>query len=68
MGEVGFAFIEPVAEGSVNEADLRAQCRGVLADYKIPRHFALVREIPRTSTGKIAKAELAETARRMIAS
>ena len=67
MGEVGFAFIEPLVDGSVSEADLRAQCRGVLADYKIPRHFALVPEIPRTSTGKVAKAELAAMARRLIA-
>jgi fatty-acyl-CoA synthase len=67
MGEVGFAFIEPVAEGTVNEADLREQCRGVLAAYKIPRHFAIVPEIPRTSTGKIAKAELAATAQQMLA-
>jgi fatty-acyl-CoA synthase len=67
MGEVGFAFIEPVAPGSIDEAQLRAQCRGVLADYKIPRHIAIVAEIPRTSTGKIAKAELSAMARELAA-
>ena len=66
MGEVGFAFIEPSAPGAVDETELRALCKRNLAQYKIPRHFAILAEIPRTSTGKLAKADLAAMARTMV--
>eukprot|EP00953_Heterococcus_sp_UTEX-ZZ885_P002386 1798-Heterococcus_DN1.PRE.1 len=38
-------------------AELIAHCRSLLAAYKAPR-LVLFREIPRTSTGKVQKAEL----------
>lgn len=63
LGEVGFAFVE-VNEGcAFDAAQMRQHCKGELADYKIPRHMAVVAELPRTSTGKIQRSALLELAR-----
>ncbi|WP_431857799.1 AMP-binding protein [Azospirillum sp.] len=39
-------------------ADLRAWCRGRLDAHKCPRHFYAVRELPLTTSGKLAGATL----------
>jgi fatty-acyl-CoA synthase len=38
--------------------DLRAHATAVLADYKVPRRWHFVDELPRNATGKIVKPEL----------
>jgi len=45
----------------VTAADLVAHCRGQLAGYKRPRYveFVAAAEIPRSTTGKILRGELA---------
>jgi long-chain acyl-CoA synthetase len=53
-GEVVVAAIV----GTVDEADLAAHCRAVLAGYKQPRRFVFVDELPRNSYGKVLKREL----------
>ena len=58
LSEVGFAFVEVNEGASFTPEDMRAHCKGVLADYKIPKHLAVVPALPRTSTGKIQKSEL----------
>jgi len=47
-------------DAGAESEELRAFCRESLAAYKIPRHvlFLTDAEVPRTGTGKIAKAEL----------
>jgi long-chain acyl-CoA synthetase len=56
--EVGAAVVlKPGAEAS--EADLREFVKGQLAAYKYPRHVWLLDELPKTSTGKILKREIA---------
>ena len=50
------AFVVP--RGQVDAAALVALCRTRLAPYKVPREVFLVDELPRTSLGKIVKAEL----------
>ncbi|MBV7295735.1 AMP-binding protein [Corynebacterium sp. TAE3-ERU12] len=39
-----------------------AHCRAHIAGYKVPRDIVIVDELPRTSTGKVRKAELREEA------
>ncbi|WP_279482387.1 AMP-binding protein [Aureimonas sp. SK2] len=60
-GEVGHAFVilKPGCEDA--EWELRVHCEGRLARYKVPKHFQIVEELPRTSTGKIRKNRLRET-------
>ncbi|HEU5378943.1 MAG TPA: acyl--CoA ligase [Ktedonobacteraceae bacterium] len=48
-----------VLKGSVEKRDLADFCRQHLADFKIPRQFFFVEDIPRTSTGKIQRRHVA---------
>ena len=72
LGEVGFAFVELLDGQRFTIDDLRAHCRGALADYKVPRFVCPVPALPRTSTAKIQRSALpalaqAEIARRRAA-
>ena len=58
LGERIVAFVV----GDAGEDALEAACRGTLADYKIPREFRLVEELPLTSTQKIDKVTLRDRA------
>jgi fatty-acyl-CoA synthase len=55
-GEVGLAAV--VARGPVEPAALAAWARDRIAAYKVPRHWRLVGELPRTASGKIAKSAI----------
>lgn len=59
MGEVGKAFIvlRPGAEAEGGE--LLAWARENMANYKVPRHIALVEDLPRNAAGKVLKIDLA---------
>jgi acyl-CoA synthetase (AMP-forming)/AMP-acid ligase II len=57
-GETPAAFI--VAGAEVDDAELIAHCRSQLARYKLPSSFSRIDELPRTETGKVVKARLAE--------
>ncbi len=63
LGEVGFAFIELHEGETATEHELIEFCRQKMADYKVPRYVQFVRDFPRTSTGKIQRFVLADTAR-----
>lgn len=54
--EVGFACIVPQAGVSID--DLRAHCRAVLANYKVPKHFDITASPPLLPIGKIDKKAL----------
>lgn len=60
-GEAGHAFVilSPGCEDA--EGELRAHCEARLARFKVPKHFRIVTELPRTSTGKIRKNKLRES-------
>jgi len=63
-GERPCAFIE-LAEGqAVSAAQLLDWCRELLASYKVPARFEFC-SIPRTSTGKIQKFALRQTASKL---
>lgn len=61
-GETPCAFIELKPGRSATEAEIIAWCREHLAAFKCPK-TVLFAEIPKTSTGKIQKFKLRETAR-----
>lgn len=62
LDEVGFAFVQTHPGMPMTHAELRAFCKGKLADYKVPRYLKLLAAIPRTTTGKIQRSALLELA------
>jgi fatty-acyl-CoA synthase len=58
FGERLKAFV--VTEGEVSEDDLKSHVKGNLANYKVPRDFEFVDELPRKPQGKVDKQSLAE--------
>ena len=58
LGEVGKAFVVLRPGTSTTEADLIAWSRANMANYKVPRSFALVADLPRNASGKVLKTEL----------
>lgn len=48
-----------VLKGEADRAELRAACRESLADFKVPKVIHVVREIPRTPTGKVQRNRIA---------
>ena len=56
-GEVPCAFIELKPKMNLSQEELVEHCKQNLAGYKIPKEF-IFQNIPKTSTGKIQKAEL----------
>ena len=43
---------------SIDFDELRVHCRKFLADYKVPLEFEIIKELPRTTVGKILRREL----------
>ncbi len=58
LGEVGRAFVVLRSGASVAEADLLAWSRENMANYKVPRQFVFVDDLPRNAAGKVLKTEL----------
>ncbi len=48
-----------VLKGDADAAGLRARCRESLAGFKVPKVIHVVREIPRTPTGKVQRNRIA---------
>ena len=63
LGEIGAAFVVPVAGPSPPDLDtLRGWCRDRLADYKAPDRLTVLDELPLTSMLKVDKRALAAQA------
>lgn len=67
MGEVGCAYIVPVAGALAGDSDKAADelgrsilswSRGAMANYKVPRGVVLVEALPVNASGKVLKREL----------
>jgi fatty-acyl-CoA synthase len=52
-----FALLKPGASATVEE--LQSYIRERLARYKVPREISFVKQLPRTSTGKLQRRRLA---------
>jgi len=59
-GEVGRAYVVPENGAHLDSDALTAWGRERLADFKLPRSFVTVRELPRTATGKVQRHLLAD--------
>jgi acyl-CoA synthetase (AMP-forming)/AMP-acid ligase II len=57
LGEVGKAFVVRRDAGLSTE-DVVAYCKGVLANYKMPREVSFIDELPRNASGKVLKFQL----------
>jgi fatty-acyl-CoA synthase len=60
-GEVVVAFVRPTPGVALTEEDVIARCSSELASYKAPRVVHIVKEIPRTATGKLSRKQLRES-------
>jgi acyl-CoA synthetase (AMP-forming)/AMP-acid ligase II len=63
LGEVGMAFVVPVAGTAPAAADIVAWARNAMANYKAPRVVEVVDALPTNATGKVMKDELRARAR-----
>jgi O-succinylbenzoic acid--CoA ligase len=57
-GEAVTARVVPRAGVEVDEAQLRRHCAARLAPFKVPKAFEFVAALPRTSSGKVRRADL----------
>jgi acyl-CoA synthetase (AMP-forming)/AMP-acid ligase II len=64
LGEAIEAFVVPAAAGQLSEQTILAHLRNRLALYKLPRSIRFVDGLPKSSAGKIVKAELIKQVRR----
>lgn len=58
LGETGRAFIVLRPGASTSEAELIAWSRDNMANYKVPRGFVFVDDLPRNASGKVLKRDL----------
>jgi long-chain acyl-CoA synthetase len=58
FGEALMAVVEPQAGVTLDIADISAQLRTSLADYKVPKHLEIHGSLPREDSGKIFKRRL----------
>jgi long-chain acyl-CoA synthetase len=54
-GQEVCVLVVPVPEASVDAEELRSWARQRLAGFNVPRHVAVVDELPRTATGKVVR-------------
>jgi len=65
-GEEAMAFVIPKEGEILTEEELRNYAKGKIADFKIPKYFAFIREYPMTASGKIQKYKLSELGNKII--
>jgi long-chain acyl-CoA synthetase len=58
-GETVKAFVVPTPDAEATPGDIKQYCLDALAAYKHPREVEFREELPRTTTGKVQKFELA---------
>ncbi|HLY33246.1 MAG TPA: AMP-binding protein [Jatrophihabitantaceae bacterium] len=57
-GEVGLIAVVPLPGVTITLDDVRRHAHGRLARFKLPRHLEVVDELPRSTTLKVARAEI----------
>ena len=62
--EVGHAFVQISPGAQITAPELDAWCRERIANYKVPKSFEMMKELPRLPIGKIDKQALTRELRR----
>jgi len=57
-GEVGCAYLQVEPSFPLSEEDVISYCSQVLAKFKLPKYVKVVKELPHTAAGKVAKPTL----------
>lgn len=57
-GETGVAVCVPVAGSTIGTEELRTWAAKGLASYKVPRHFYMWDQLPKSAYGKVVKREI----------
>jgi len=57
-GRSGHAFVHPKSDEAINFEEMTAFLRDKVAAYKIPKSMEIVKEFPKTASGKIKRREL----------
>ena len=61
MGEEDIKLFVTLKDGAlIDEEDIKAHCRGVMAKFMVPHIVTILGEMPRTPTGKPEKGKLAK--------
>ncbi len=60
LGQVAKAFVVPAEQNSLRDKHVVQYCARHLPSYKVPFSVALVRELPKNSTGKLMRRKLQE--------
>jgi len=55
FGEALMAVVEPQPGETLDIAVIRAHLKTSLADYKVPKHMEIMKNLPREDSGKIFK-------------
>jgi acyl-CoA synthetase (AMP-forming)/AMP-acid ligase II len=55
LGEVARAHIVVAAGKKLSHEELKSWCREHMANYKVPRSFSFIDELPRNASGKVQK-------------
>ncbi len=59
-GEAVVAFVVPMPDRRVDEAELWAHCEKLLSRYKVPHRFVIADTLPLGPTGKLRRRQLAD--------
>jgi acyl-CoA synthetase (AMP-forming)/AMP-acid ligase II len=62
MGEVGFAWVVPATGAELDPVEVVDWAREHMANFKAPRHVAVVDALPLNASGKVLKFELRDRA------
>ncbi|WP_153099527.1 FadD3 family acyl-CoA ligase [Paraburkholderia hayleyella] len=62
LGEVGHAYVVLRPGAQANAEELNQWARRNMANYKVPRHFTFVEQLPTSAAGKVLKFHLRATA------
>ena len=66
LGEDLLAVMTVAPGAQVDTDKIREFCADKLADFKIPRRFEIIAEMPRSPMGKILKTELRATYKNLV--
>ncbi len=58
LGEVGRAYVVLRSGTAVDRASIISWCRGLMANFKVPREIRFVDELPLTASGKVQRFRL----------